>query len=166
MNRGIKKASRPARLEIMVGMRGLEPPRCHHHRLLRPARLPVPPHPRVMCRLYEHDHAVSRLVSGAAIAAKCRREIDRDDVWAGSGIGRIGKSGWRKNRCTGSRSTAQNSGTSNTDPRSMVVGNHTNRTGTSKTAGAGKQRRAWVDRQQFCCAFVAGPQPIFSGPTR
>ena len=26
-------------------MRGLEPPRCHHHRLLRPARLPVPPHP-------------------------------------------------------------------------------------------------------------------------
>src|ERR1700738_2617580 len=27
-------------------MRGLEPPRCHHHRLLRPARLPVPPHPR------------------------------------------------------------------------------------------------------------------------
>ena len=30
----------------MVRMRGLEPPRCHHHRLLRPARLPVPPHPR------------------------------------------------------------------------------------------------------------------------
>ena len=27
-------------------MRGIEPPRCHHHRLLRPARLPVPPHPR------------------------------------------------------------------------------------------------------------------------
>ena len=27
-------------------MRGLEPPRCHHHRLLRPARLPVPPHPQ------------------------------------------------------------------------------------------------------------------------
>src|ERR1043166_8464242 len=26
-------------------MRGLEPPRCPHHRLLRPARLPVPPHP-------------------------------------------------------------------------------------------------------------------------
>src|SRR5215813_606595 len=30
----------------MVRMRGLEPPRCHHHRLLRPARLPVPPHPQ------------------------------------------------------------------------------------------------------------------------
>src|SRR6185436_4099095 len=30
----------------LVRMRGLEPPRCHHHRLLRPARLPVPPHPR------------------------------------------------------------------------------------------------------------------------
>jgi len=28
-------------------MRGLEPPRCRHHRLLRPARLPVPPHPHV-----------------------------------------------------------------------------------------------------------------------
>src|SRR6188474_1453144 len=31
---------------LLVRMRGLEPPRCHHHRLLRPARLPVPPHPR------------------------------------------------------------------------------------------------------------------------
>src|SRR4030095_10828933 len=31
---------------FLVRMRGLEPPRCHHHRLLRPARLPVPPHPR------------------------------------------------------------------------------------------------------------------------
>src|SRR5687767_5222142 len=30
---------------LLVRMRGLEPPRCHHHRLLRPARLPVPPHP-------------------------------------------------------------------------------------------------------------------------
>jgi hypothetical protein len=30
----------------LVRMRGLEPPRCHHHRLLRPARLPVPPHPQ------------------------------------------------------------------------------------------------------------------------
>src|SRR6185503_16731608 len=29
-------------------MRGLEPPRCHHHRLLRPARLPVPPHPHAV----------------------------------------------------------------------------------------------------------------------
>jgi hypothetical protein len=29
----------------LVRMRGLEPPRCRHHRLLRPARLPVPPHP-------------------------------------------------------------------------------------------------------------------------
>src|SRR5829696_5406646 len=33
-------------LDLMVRMRGLEPPRCHHHRLLRPARLPVPPHPQ------------------------------------------------------------------------------------------------------------------------
>ena len=43
----------------MVGMRGLEPPRCRHHRLLRPARLPVPPHPRAV-RIYEPDHGVSR----------------------------------------------------------------------------------------------------------
>jgi hypothetical protein len=36
----------PLLLQIeLVRMRGLEPPRCHHHRLLRPARLPVPPHP-------------------------------------------------------------------------------------------------------------------------
>src|SRR5882762_9375778 len=46
--------------KIMVGMRGLEPPRCHHHRLLRPARLPVPPHPRGV-RIYEPCHGVSRL---------------------------------------------------------------------------------------------------------
>ena len=32
---------------FLVRMRGLEPPRCHHHRLLRPARLPVPPHPLI-----------------------------------------------------------------------------------------------------------------------
>ena len=32
--------------EALVRMRGLEPPRCLHHRLLRPARLPVPPHPQ------------------------------------------------------------------------------------------------------------------------
>jgi hypothetical protein len=43
----------------LVGMRGLEPPRCHHHRLLRPARLPVPPHPRVN-GIYEPDRGVSR----------------------------------------------------------------------------------------------------------
>src|SRR3989442_12383487 len=47
------------RPKIMVGMRGLEPPRCHHHRLLRPARLPVPPHPRAV-RIYEPDQGVSR----------------------------------------------------------------------------------------------------------
>jgi hypothetical protein len=45
--------------KIMVRMRGLEPPRCHHHRLLRPARLPVPPHPRAV-RIYERDQPVSR----------------------------------------------------------------------------------------------------------
>ena len=43
----------------LVGMRGLEPPRCHHHRLLRPARLPVPPHPRAN-GIYEPDRGVSR----------------------------------------------------------------------------------------------------------
>src|SRR5436189_2627937 len=42
----IKRRAPETRPELMVRMRGLEPPRCHHHRLLRPARLPVPPHPR------------------------------------------------------------------------------------------------------------------------
>jgi hypothetical protein len=36
---------------FLVRMRGLEPPRCHHHRLLRPARLPVPPHPQMVLDL-------------------------------------------------------------------------------------------------------------------
>src|SRR6266404_425002 len=45
---------------VMVRMRGLEPPRCHHHRLLRPARLPVPPHPREI-RIYEPDQGVSNV---------------------------------------------------------------------------------------------------------
>src|ERR1041384_707425 len=49
----------------MVRMRGLEPPRCHHHRLLRPARLPVPPHPRTENRLYEDDPRESRRYSDA-----------------------------------------------------------------------------------------------------
>src|SRR6185369_7997613 len=49
--RGAKRASRlpptdSPYLILLVRMRGLEPPRCHHHRLLRPARLPVPPHPQ------------------------------------------------------------------------------------------------------------------------
>jgi hypothetical protein len=45
----------------LVRMRGLEPPRCHHHRLLRPARLPVPPHPQIMARsLCEWGCRVSR----------------------------------------------------------------------------------------------------------
>ena len=30
---------------------GIEPSRCHHHRLLRPARLPVPPRPRVRANI-------------------------------------------------------------------------------------------------------------------
>ncbi len=44
----------------MVRMRGLEPPRCHHHRLLRPARLPVPPHPHAGNSLCERGQALSR----------------------------------------------------------------------------------------------------------
>ena len=45
--RRVRFVDEPAVLEfILVRMRGLEPPRCHHHRLLRPARLPVPPHPQ------------------------------------------------------------------------------------------------------------------------
>src|SRR6185295_9038026 len=41
-------------------MRGLEPPRCHHHRLLRPARLSVPPHPHAGKTLCERVRIVSR----------------------------------------------------------------------------------------------------------
>ena len=44
----------------MVRMRGLEPPRCHHHRLLRPARLPVPPHPRTGTHYTNRASTVSR----------------------------------------------------------------------------------------------------------
>src|SRR5207302_8308575 len=45
---------------FVVRMRGLEPPRCHHHRLLRPARLPVPPHPRTESDLTDASEQVSR----------------------------------------------------------------------------------------------------------
>ncbi len=44
----------------LVRMRGLEPPRCRHHRLLRPARLPVPPHPHAGKSLCECVWRVSR----------------------------------------------------------------------------------------------------------
>ena len=50
-----------ALLKTMVRMRGLEPPRCHHHRLLRPARLPVPPHPHAVNSLCEAAERVSRM---------------------------------------------------------------------------------------------------------
>jgi hypothetical protein len=56
---GNKKGEPRGSPKFLVGMRGLEPPRCHHHRLLRPARLPVPPHPRGV-RIYEPDQGVSR----------------------------------------------------------------------------------------------------------
>ena len=45
----------------MVRMRGLEPPRCHHHRLLRPARLPVPPHPRDSSNIRTRSRGVNSL---------------------------------------------------------------------------------------------------------
>lgn len=38
---------------MLMRMRGIEPPRCHHHRLLRPARLPVPPHPQGITKFTE-----------------------------------------------------------------------------------------------------------------
>ena len=53
----------PGYLETMVRMRGLEPPRCHHHRLLRPARLPVPPHPHAVNSLCEATEGVSRMTT-------------------------------------------------------------------------------------------------------
>src|SRR6188508_3663268 len=60
IKRASPESTGPA-LNFMVRMRGLEPPRCHHHRLLRPARLPVPPHPQIMARpLCEWGCRVSR----------------------------------------------------------------------------------------------------------
>lgn len=42
---GIKKGLRinPKSLFYLVPRAGIEPARCHHHRILNPARLPVPP---------------------------------------------------------------------------------------------------------------------------
>ena len=54
-------------LKKMVRMRGLEPPRCHHHRLLRPARLPVPPHPHAVKSLCEWVQTVSRKQISTAV---------------------------------------------------------------------------------------------------
>jgi hypothetical protein len=51
--RRVRLTDPPPRYDfLLVRMRGLEPPRCHHHRLLRPARLPVPPHPQGTGRYY------------------------------------------------------------------------------------------------------------------
>src|SRR5918993_5334769 len=50
-------------------MSGIEPPRCHHHRLLRPARLPVPPHPLVNGE-NQYTEPRARVSSGAAGARK------------------------------------------------------------------------------------------------
>ena len=57
----------------MVRMRGLEPPRCHHHRLLRPARLPVPPHPRTETHYTNRASTVSRI----AVRSQSRRAAQK-----------------------------------------------------------------------------------------
>src|SRR6266404_3730813 len=58
---GLINRSRPFSY-FLVRMRGLEPPRCLHHRLLRPARLPVPPHPLICGGLLcERVQKVSRM---------------------------------------------------------------------------------------------------------
>src|SRR5215213_8724387 len=83
----------------LVRMRGLEPPRCHHHRLLRPARLPVPPHPHetkvahyanasVECQEYLHDSV--NLLSCNAQSAIIRRFVimvadERRPTWRATG---------------------------------------------------------------------------------
>ena len=70
----------------MVRMRGLEPPRCHHHRLLRPARLPVPPHPQnVGSSLCECPERVSRMATGATGGNARGRNHDHDAAIAGLG---------------------------------------------------------------------------------
>src|ERR1043166_4012710 len=62
-------------LDFMVRMRGLEPPRCHHHRLLRPARLPVPPHPHAGKSLCERLKRVSRMAPGVTCKSNCQFAI-------------------------------------------------------------------------------------------
>ena len=46
----------------LVGMTGLEPVRCFHHRILSPMRLPIPPHPQFYggtCQIWTGDHRVA-----------------------------------------------------------------------------------------------------------
>src|SRR5438034_2791877 len=57
----IKRRAPETRPDLMVRMRGLEPPRCHHHGLLRPARLPVPPHPRDSSNIRTRSRGVNSL---------------------------------------------------------------------------------------------------------
>src|SRR5712692_3963785 len=88
----IKKASQLTRPNFMVRMRGLEPPRCHHHRLLRPARLPVPPHPRDSSNIRTRSSSVKTLparrsraerrgsVHGAVTFGRNERSGDDGDV--------------------------------------------------------------------------------------
>src|ERR1044071_4186501 len=66
--------------DFLVRMRGLEPPRCHHHRLLRPARLPVPPHPLIMASpLCEWDlGSVKKVRYDRLLACRCSEFI----VWS------------------------------------------------------------------------------------
>ena len=64
---------------FLVRMRGLEPPRCHHHRLLRPARLPVPPHPLIMASpLCECDlRSVKKVRVRLAVSLSLVRNLSR-----------------------------------------------------------------------------------------
>ena len=47
----------------LVGMTGLEPVRCFHHRILSPMRLPIPPHPHLLEVPARFELAITELQS-------------------------------------------------------------------------------------------------------
>src|ERR1043165_3136044 len=75
-------------IDILVRMRGLEPPRCHHHRLLRPARLPVPPHPRTEPDLTNAFMECQATPPQSITFVRLRRWVRRSRVSVGSELSR------------------------------------------------------------------------------
>ena len=160
--------SRTSHYVIMVRMRGLEPPRCHHHRLLRPARLPVPPHPRG----FEYTNPIMQCQERLPlpIATKFERGLDCRDACIDSRSHHKSKGDWPRHTFADSRSTAENIGTSNTGRHSTAEKNrtcstgfrstagdsHTCMTGRFDTAGAGIPRKVWADscKRQSCYGVV------------
>src|SRR5882762_3347758 len=146
----------------MVGMRGLEPPRCHHHRLLRPARLPVPPHPRDSSNIRTRSQGVN-LPRKTIIATK--RELDCDGAGDNANRRYNGRHNgtWDspRNTRTDWRSTAANTDRSCTGPRNKAADNCTSHTGKCSKADADKRHTVSADTPR-CDFAVNARQPTFS----